>query len=128
MQKMDNIEIKTQPSICDVLGVEVDEKFHVRFSENDIGYHYSINKQGDLLNALGNKCNEIVMYLINGQCRMERLPKYSEEVNGVIGAVRLIKEFCFNEKCAECFFKSPLGSCEVRDLGRFMPYGVVGND
>lgn len=118
-------EVEKRPAICDVLGVEVEERFHIRFSANDISHFYWIDENGDLINALGNRCNELVISLINKSCELVTLPKHTEQSNEVINAVRLLKEFCYNQKCSECSLKTPLDTCEVRNLGKYIPYGVV---
>lgn len=69
----------SKPKLCEILGVEVDEKFKIDFKFRISDSEYYINDKGNLV-QIGNNfdtgANEFVVPLINGEYTIIKLPFY----------------------------------------------------
>lgn len=65
------------PVLCELLGVQPNEFFIIKFADNYISGEYFISNQGFLFNTNGNLVNEYIPYLLNNKYQLIKLPFYS---------------------------------------------------
>lgn len=75
------------PKLCEILGVEVDEKFKIDFKTHISDYEYFINDRGNLLQIgenFNDNANNLVVPIINGEYTIIKLPFYQFNEDEII--------------------------------------------